>query len=379
MINWRRGGWTGSVNRWVRREVREQLRANPAARRARYPLGYRALRAFFRIGTFLHFVGLYVAINVALVLAEAAVVAFRPEWIPAWTAHRPDTGLDTKSLILDVSGYLIGAQVGMLGVISLALALVTLIAQREGSSTDVQVYYHQSLAFELVASCVALLAVMCVQLLWPLQFFLHRAGFGTHLLFFKLLLLGLHTAWLILNLGAVAYFIATTFRFVQQRARELLRERYTANVVAPRDMTKRLRQQVYRLAASNLTGVPAADGEAEERGDPRITFGFDYGDPQTIEIETQFARPSALHDVRMLWVRWVLNRWTRRCIKVAGPMKAGRSLLDHGPILWFTPHMDHQMKGKTGWCRRRGGVPLTSVEKFVLRHAFRFRRMKDAT
>jgi len=26
MIEWKRGGWTGSINRWVRREVREQLR-----------------------------------------------------------------------------------------------------------------------------------------------------------------------------------------------------------------------------------------------------------------------------------------------------------------------------------------------------------------
>lgn len=377
MINWRRGGWTGSINRWVRREVYEQLRVNTAARRARYPTGYRALRAFFRIRTFLHFVGLYLTINMAVVLLEAAVAALHPEWIPAWTAHRPDAGLDIKSLILDVSGYLIGAQVGMLGVISLALALVTLIAQREGSSTDVQVYYHESLAFELVASCVALLAVMCVQLLWPLQFFLHLAGLGTDLLFFKLLLLALHTAWLILNLGAVAYFIATTFRFVQQRARELLRERYTANVVAPRDITQRLREQVYGLATSNLTGAPPVDGE-EDRADPKMTFGFDYGDPQLVEIETLFARPSALYDVRMLWVKWVFDRWMRRSIKAAGTTRAVRSLAARGPMLWFTPLIDQQIKGRTGWCRRRGGVPLTPLEKFVLRRAFRFRRLKDA-
>ena len=38
MIDWRRGGWTGSLSRWVRREVDEQLRDNPVARRVRYGL-----------------------------------------------------------------------------------------------------------------------------------------------------------------------------------------------------------------------------------------------------------------------------------------------------------------------------------------------------
>ena len=73
-------------------------------------------------------------------------------------------------------------------------------------------YYHESLSFETVASCMALLAVLCVQLLWPLQFVLHRLSLGTDLQVFKLSLLGLHLAWLLLNLSAVAFFIITTFR-----------------------------------------------------------------------------------------------------------------------------------------------------------------------
>lgn len=150
-------------------------------------------------------------------------------------------------MLLNVSSYLLGAQVGVLGVLSLALALVTLIAQRESSSTDVKVYYHESLAFEIVASCVALMAVLCAQLLWPAQFLLHRLGFGTELLVFKFGLLGIHIGWLLLNLVGLAHFIATTFGFVQQSAREALRERYTVNIVQGREMTSRLRHQLYWL------------------------------------------------------------------------------------------------------------------------------------
>lgn len=362
----------GSVNRWVRREVREQLRANPMARRARYSWAHRVVRGFFSIGTFARFVALYLTINILLVTAEALLPIFLPQWLSGVASGLPPPTTDTKSLILNVSSYLIGAQVGMLGVISLALALVTLIAQREGSSTDVQVYYHESFAIELVASSVALLAVLCVQLLWPLQFILHRAGLGTDLMVFKLALLSLHMGWLLINLGAVAYFITTTFRFVQRRARERLRERYTTNIVLPRDLRQRLRAQLYALGNDLLD-----HGDSNDKGLPSVAFGLDYERPNEVEIESQFARPFALDDVRMTWVRWVLKRWSARCCKAGEPAPGIPGLSRQGPLLWFTPHIDQPLRGTVGWCRRRGGVRLTGLEKIVLRHAFRFRRIDD--
>ena len=374
MIDWRRGGWTGSVNRWVRREVTEQLRENSVARRVRYGLAHRALRRFLGSGTFGRFVVAYMVANITVVAAEALSAWLAPAWLPAWSASGLPPATDIKALMLNVSSYLLGAQIGLLGVISLSLALVTLIAQREGSSTDVQVYYHESFSFELVASCVALAAVLCAQLLWPLQFFLHRLGLGTELQFFKLCLLGLHLAWLLLNLAAVAYFIATTFRFVQQSARETLRERYTANVVLPRDLTQRLRQQLYGLATKELIG-----DDEEDRGRPTATFGFDFGAPYVVEAETLFDRPAVLHDVRMAWVLWVLRRWSARSVRAAAqqPTPASRSLGRQGPAIWFTPQMGGILRGNVSWCRRRDGVPMTAFEKLVLRHAFIFRSSRD--
>jgi hypothetical protein len=190
---------------------------------------------------------------------------------------------------------------------------------------------------------------------------------------FKLSLLWLHLGWLLLNLGAVGYFIVTTFRFVQQSARELLRERYTVNVVQPIDMTQRLRQTLYSLATKELLGDDNEDGQSQR---PSVTFGFDFGDPQTVEIEAIFARPNVLHDVRMTWVRWVVRRWSARCLKaaVAPPAHKPARLGHHAPELWFTPHVGEPLHGTVGWCRRRDGVSLTAIEKFVLRRAFRFRR-----
>lgn len=363
----------------MRREVREQLRENAAARRARHPLIRRGIRAFFSIGTFGRFIAIYVAVDVLVVAAELFVAWLAPGWLPAWTSSGPPVP-DIKTLLTNVAGYLITAQVGVLGVIAIAVALLALITQREGSSTDVQVYYHEALVFEVVASSIALIAVLCVQLVWPLQVLLHRLGGGTDLQVFKLPLLGVHVAWLLLNLTALAHFVATTFRFVQQSAREALRERYTANIVQPIEMTQRLREQLYLIAGREMLGSGDED-EDERRNLPTVFFESDLGQPQTVEIETTFTRPRGLYDVRMIWVRWAVRRWSVRCQTQAArqPVRQPRGLGRDQPRLMFTPHLDRPLRGKIGWCLRIGGVPLNRLERFVLRRAFQFRRTRDET
>ena len=176
MTDWKRAGWTGSLNRWAQRDIRAHLRDNAAARRTRYPAGTRLLHRIFDGGTFARYIRLYLGLLLLVGLAELAVAAYLPLWLPRWTGTT-----EIRQFLTSVASYLIGAQVGVLGVASIAIALVTIIAQREDASTDVQIYYHESLAFGVVASSMALLAVLCAQLLWPVQFILHWLGFGTGL------------------------------------------------------------------------------------------------------------------------------------------------------------------------------------------------------
>jgi hypothetical protein len=370
MVDWNRGGCTGSLNRLVRREVREHFRENPVAQRARYPVHLRLLRRFFG-RSFAQFLVLYLAFNFAVLVGELALARFTPNVLPGWTAAGPP-GADLKAFVTNVAGYLISAQVGVLGVISIAIGLVTLIAQREGSSTDVQLYYHESLAFGVVASCVALLLVLCVQLVWPLQFIMHRLGEGTTLQAFKLMLLIVHISWLALNLAALAHFVATTFRFVQQTAREEIRERYITNFVLPTEMRTRLRQQFYGSAGTDV--LPTSEEELES-GRPATHFGFDFGELEHVELERTFAKPTVLHDVRMTWALWAIRRWAKRCQATAnsGPAKQS-GFLNQGPLLSFPIYLDRPIRGKIAWCRRRGGLPMSRLERFIVRRAFRFRR-----
>jgi uncharacterized membrane protein len=372
MIDWRHGGWTGSLNKSVRREVREHMNTNAAAKRCRYSVPLRILRGFFAGRTFGNFVAIYVALDVLVVLAELVAARFFPASLPAWTSSH--ASFDIKALLTTVAGYLLSAQVGILGVIAIAIGLVTLIAQREGgpgAGTDVQLYYHESLAFEVVASSIAFLAVLCAQLLWPLQFLLHRLGEGSDLQVFKLTLVATHVAWLLLNLAGLAHFISTTFRFVQQSSREQFRERYVANVVMPNEMSRRLRHHLYENAGSELVAV-----DDDEIG-PSISLGFNFAEVEHAEIEVVFARPMVLHDVRIIWLRWALRRWWARCqVQARGEAdqrRIGGLDLDKSTLA-FTLHLDAPLSGKVAWCRRRGGVPLDAVERAVIRWSFRFRR-----
>lgn len=369
MIDWKYGGLTGSINAYARRDVRDLLRHNATARRCRYGSLHSLVRGFFSIARFARFLWIYLALDALAVATEATWSWFAPRWLP-WPSASPDL----KALLLNVASYLITAQVGALGAISLALALVTLIAQRDDASTDVTVYYHQSLAFEVVASCIALLAVLCAQLLWPAQYLLHQTGLGTVSPFFKVFLLGIHLLWLLVNLAGLAHFIATTFGFVHREERQRLRERYTANVSFPIKLMKRIRRQLYGTAS-----IDKIAGIGNSNGLPSVEFGSDPDTSSVPEIGTHFASSMILYDVRMALVQWVLHRWSDRCIEAAGRQPHQSHHGAQGPVIYFTPPLDVPFRGRIEWCQRHGGVRLRFYERWLLRRAFRFRRTNDGT
>jgi hypothetical protein len=373
MIDWKRGGWTGSLNRLVRREIGDHFRDNPAARRARYPHIIRSLHFVFDRGSLCRFIVLYLLLLSAIASAEVIATMFVPGWLPRWTGAN-----EIKGQLTNVASYLMSTQVGVLGVLSIAVGLVTLIAQRPNTSTDVRVYYHESLAFGVVASSIALLAVLCAQLFWPLQFGMHWMGYGTGLQVFKLFLTAVHILWLLLNLAGLAHFVATTLAFVQQSARETMRERYTANVVQPLEMRDRLRKQLYLAAGPDMVQAFWSRG-TPHHNDPTIYLGQDFSRAGEIEVVLGPSDRWALRDVRINWVRWVVKRWLERYRDaVARGNIRPRGGLASEALLLFPPRLDEPIADGAGLCRRRGGVPFMWYERLVLRFSFKFGRMRDA-
>lgn len=350
------GGPTGSINVATMREVSRQMATNAVARRSRYPSGHRALRTILGGRSFGAFLAPYLVVDLAVLNVEG--------WLgtktSGITAVSPTSMRMMEQMVDTVPSWLLGAQIGLLSVISLALALVTLIAQRDDATTDVKVYYHESMFLEITASGLALAAVLCVQFLWPAQAVFHALGGVLTTPIFKAALLTVHVAWMLVNIAATAHFVAITFGFVQRGARERMRERYTANVVVPQELTRRVRHHLH-LTAGTATG---------REGRPGMTFGYGTGIASTPEIESDFAHGTCLLDVRLALVTWVLTRWTERCLQETTAGAA--TTLGGGPRLWFVLRLDQPVRGPTAWCRRSGGVPLTRGEKLVLRLAFRF-------
>lgn len=342
------------VGRSAKAEVSALMAGNPVARRNRYPLFHRALHALFHRGTFARFVAWYVVLDLGVVTVEALRPLFPPTAFALPSLE--------KDVILYLSSYILGAQIGLLGVISLALALVTLVAQNEEAATDVKVYYHESMFLGIAASGVALSAAVSIQFLWPLQSLLHAVGGGTTSLLYRTVLVSAEVVWLVINLAAVSNFVATTFAFVQRDARERLRERYTANVVVPRDLLRRVRSALYVAAGGSAHG-----------NRPKAIIGFGSGVGPHAELVDDFGKGSAVVDLRPGLLTWAVARWSKRCSYASG----GSATISGGATLWFSPSLDKPMEGRTEWCRRSGGVPLTRLERWVLRRAFVFGRSRD--
>lgn len=362
MIEWNQGGITGSVRRWVRREVRRHRAENTALVKARYSYGVRLLRCFLGEKSFLNFLLLYAALDIAAVAIETATSNLGMNLYPLWSATTPEL----KGLLKDATSYFISAQVGVLGVVSIAVGLVTLIAQRDSSPNDVQIYYRESLAHEVVASSIALLLVLSIQILWPAQFSLHRMGGGDANAIFKIGLTSLHISWLTLNLFAMAHFVAVSLRFVQPGERQAIRKQYSANHVIPQDMTDRLKVAIYSNGAQGLFS------DDDKSPQPLILLGHDAAGIGNAEIEGSFVTPVLLYDVRMILLRWVLKRWWRRCCRLG---LAGTSTKK--PAIIFKPSFTEKLRGNSAWFRREGGAPFSSLEKFLVRRSFVFQRVQE--
>lgn len=356
-------GPLGSLRARARHELAELIRDNKVLRCARYPLLQRLVRGLVGGRSIITFLGVYLAIDVLAVSAEWAVNAYALCVLPGWK------GTHLADFLTSVASYFIAAQVGILAIVSVAVAVVTLLSQRDdgaSSRTDVRLYYVESFAYEVATSGVALLVVLSLQLFWPLQHIEHALGYGSADLSFKLDLTVLHAGWLTLNYLLFFQFITTTLRFVEPHARARMRERYSATVVIPRDITRRLLNALYLNAPLQLIGKDALSRGAT------VTFGHGavFMKKATPEITTKFRGPSHLRDVWLRPVGYVLRRWHRRSPSAKQPQTFVRQ--DRFGKLAVTASFDGEYDGIEAWLIRDGGAPLSVWERLVLRHSFRF-------
>jgi len=342
-------------------DVLELIRENPTLRRARYGLARRLLRRWIVDRPLRALLAAYGVLMGGLVLIEWAASRFVPSLLHG------DANAD---FLKDTAGFLLATQVGILVVLTVAISVVTLLAQKDDGSavnTDVRLYYFESYAYELGTSSIMLSVVLVVQLFWPIQPVVTVIAGARSVANFMVSATIIHAAWLILNLCLFLRFINTTLRFVEPQSRAGMRKRYSANEIIPRDVTRRLLSSYY----GNLP-VYIFDTDEAQKG-PLISFGMPLMSDQrpAIEISRSFKAPSRLVDVWLLPLGLALRPWQQRTKEQSNP---GNRLLQsvwHGHLAFLTDFASvHEEKSEL--VVRVGGVPLTRLERVLIGASFRF-------
>ncbi len=366
MGDWRRGGVLGSLRKRVAWEVKEHRRTNIALKTARAPSRMRILQVLLSNRGFFELLGLYVLLLILLIVIEIIVACAFPSFIPSWT-----NATNIGSLLKDTTSYLLGAQVTMIGLLfPIAVGLVTLMVQREDASStnsDVQVYYNQTLAYQIGASGIALSVVLAAQLVWPAHFAAHRFGFGSSTQGFKIILTAVHILWFVINAAALWHFLVTSLSFVQPAERATLRRRFAANVAIPTDLSDRLALALYMGASTSLLQQAERNGDGDE---PSLLFGPDLGEWGDVEVADPKLVGKVLYDVWTAPLGWILRRWWRRSA-AHGPRS---HTLSPKASLVFPADLRRPLSEGGVICRRQKGVPLSAMERLVVRHSFRFRK-----
>ena len=323
------------------------------------------LRGFYGQRGLLGFLIPYIVLVALLVGAEIIAANLWPTLIPSWSNDQ-----SIGPLLKDVTSYFLGAQVVMVGLLfPIAVGLVTLIVQREEASStvsDIQVYYGETLAYRIGASGIALSIVLAAQLLWPAQFAVHRLGYGTPSEFFKVVLTAAHLLWLLINFSALWHFLLTSLSFMRPAERAILRRRFAANVSIPDDLSERLTKALYANAGQSILDQPSTS--LVDDGQPSLLFGSDLSEWGEIEVAKPAASKKVLVDVWMRPLEWAIRNWLKRCRKQGADASLGRS----GPTLMLLPDWRRPMPDDGVICRRNHGVPLSALERYLIRQSFRF-------
>lgn len=168
-------GLFGSLKARVNTEIRDLTKQNQTLRRSRYSVPRRLARTLLVNRSIWDFLGTYIAFLLLALVCEWGVDRYDPRLLPGYDAPT------LRDFLENVGSYLLAAQVGVLAIVSVAVAVVTLLSDRDDASsinTDIRLYYVESYSYELAVSGVALLIVLTIQLFWPLQHILHAVGLG---------------------------------------------------------------------------------------------------------------------------------------------------------------------------------------------------------
>ena len=177
----------------------------------------RVMHWFFSTRSLFLYVGYYGLLNILVIIAGLTfidVLDFNIE------DFQREPSPESSPILISVQG-------GVLAVVSIALALVTIIAPKNNETSIIEIYYHESRAFEIISSSIALLGVLSIQTFAPIQTIAVLFDIENIILVLSVI----PFLWLMVNLLGINHFIMTTLDFVNPDKRRMFRKRFTGNLV----------------------------------------------------------------------------------------------------------------------------------------------------
>ena len=351
----------GSIRKSSAAEVRRLRAQNATLRAARAPLWLRLLGPLVTNRSLFRLLAAYFTIWSFAVLLGTVLNFETPRSLGPLAEE-----LGKRETIRDLLSYMLGAQATMVGLIfPLALGMVTLIVQRdEGAATnaDVQLYYDQSLAYAVGTSGITLAIALVVALLAPEAAILDLFGRAEVVWSISLALLMVLGFWLLANLVVTWQFLIISLSFIGPSYRAAVRRRFVATRVIPRHLSALLSEYAYVQIGEKL--LPGA-----AKPTPFVMAGAAEGTRGDRAIAARFGRTRQLFDVRLMPLRLAVRYWAWRCRRAGeGP---GSDKYDW--MLGLAGPLDRTFRGDVLLCRRKGGVALGPIERWLIRRALVFR------
>ena len=344
-------------------DVRDLIRENKALGHQRRGRARRLLSVWIVGKPIAGLLAAYISFIAALILAEGAIQHFAPSFFP--------TNADV-AFTKDFAGFLLTAQVALLTVLTVAIAVVTLLKSNDDGTSinpEIRMYYAESYSFELAASSILLSGAIVVQLFWPIEPLFPFIADGVSSVF-RVCVTAFHAGWLVLNLYLLLHFINTSLEFVDPLSLARLRKTYSANEIIPGDVKRRLLFNYFANAPILFLGADAA------KAGPHVTFGMGrpVADDPVSEISLKFSRQTRLVDVWLLPLSWAIRRWHLR-VRAAHPPQDqfGERHWPGGLAVMtdFRTMHDDQFD----LVLRTGDVPLDRLERWLIKLSFRFAKV----
>lgn len=349
----------GSLRAAAKAEVLAKQRRNPAAVANRYSFLHRVARhAYSKVRAGPLLIG-YILLALAI---EAGVVA-NDFYCRSFGALVPLPSFlkSSQELIVglrDISGFLIASQIGLLGVIAIAVALVTLLGDRNETRMHTRAYFSQTMVRSIAESTGALLVVLTIQVFWPLDVLRKELFAGPEVVTGPVSLSAIQAVWGAVNLGATTYFVVLSLAYANPDERQRHVMRFQTNVSHPRELARRIAGIRFReLLSAYITMFPAK----------RIgVYAASYF-PGAAVVRAPKGAEWELVDVWQRPLKFALKRWLESAhVSHTGSYPS--------PFISFPTMPGQRLLSGQAICIIDGITPPKAWQRFVIRCSHRLRR-----